>query len=115
MSWMSKLYETYPALIELDVNEKPWPVSHLVKNAHIEMVLDGDGCLKPKRCKILSGYESPTLIPASEASAGRAGAVVSPHPLSDELGYCAADLPGGNKYKVETYMQQLQSWQESMC
>ena len=34
-----------------------------------------------------------TLIPATVESAGRAGAKIAPHPLSDELGYCAADLP----------------------
>ncbi len=113
MSWMARLYETYPALVELDDQEKPWPVSHLVKNAHVEMVLDEKGDLKPARCKILTGYEAPTLIPATEASAGRAGAVISPHPLSDELGYCASDLPGGNEKKFEAYMQQLQSWQQS--
>lgn len=111
MSWMARLYETYPALVESDDQEKPWPVSHLVKNAHVELVLDENGGLKPDRCKILTGYEAPTLIPATEASAGRAGAVISPHPLSDELGYCASDLPGGNKKKFEAYMQQLQRWQ----
>ncbi len=113
MSWMARLYETYPALVESDDQEKPWPVSHLVKNAHVEMVLDEKGGLKPDRCKILTGYEAPTLIPATEASAGRAGAVISPHPLSDELGYCASDLPGGNKKKFEAYIRQLQSWQQS--
>ncbi len=113
MSWMAKLYETYPALVELDGYEKLWPVSHMVKNAHIEMVLDGEGNLKPNSCNILTGLESPTLIPATEASAGRAGAVISPHPLSDELGYCAGDLPGRNKGKYEAFMQQLKSWQAS--
>jgi len=113
MSWMVRLYETYEALVEMDEQEKPWPVSHLVKNAHVEMVLDENGSLKPGRSKILTGHEAPTLIPATEASAGRAGAVISPHPLSDELGYCAKDLPGGNMEKFEAYIQQIQSWQRS--
>jgi len=113
MSWMARLYETYPALVELGDQEKPWPVSHLVKNAHVEIVLDDKGDLKRDRCKILTAYEAPTLIPATEASAGRAGAVISPHPLSDELGYCASDLLGGNTKKFEAYIQQLQSWHQS--
>ncbi len=113
MSWMARLYETYPALVEMDEQEKPWPVSHLVKNAHVEMVLDEKGSLKPGRSRILTAHEAPTLIPATEASAGRAGAVISPHPLSDELGYCAIDLPDGKKEKIEAYFQQLQRWLES--
>ena len=113
MSWMSRLYETYPSLVTSDDQEKPWPVSHIVKNSHVEMVLDENGYLKPERCKILNSNDAPTLIPATEASAGRAGAVISPHPLSDELGYCASDLPGGDKKKYEAYIQQLQGWQNS--
>jgi len=110
---MAKLYETYPALVALDNSENPWPVSHIVKNAHVEMVLDNKGVLKPDRCKILTGYDAATLIPATEASAGRAGAVISPHPLNEELGYCALDLPGGKQEKIEAYMAQLQNWQRS--
>ena len=63
MSWLLKLYETYPSAIQQE-GEKPWPVSHFVKNAHIEVVLDEKGNFR--RTELLNGEEAPTLIPATE-------------------------------------------------
>lgn len=109
MSWMEKLYQTYEQGTKLDTF-KPWPISHFVKTAHIEIVIDVNGLLKEERIKLLSGQDALTLIPATVDSAGRAGAKIAPHPLSDELGYCASDLPNGIKERNSAYFQQLENW-----
>lgn len=109
MSWMEKLYQTYEHTGKLD-EPKPWPISHFVKTAHIEIVLDSEGNLKPERIKLLSGEEASTLIPAAEGSAGRAGAKIAPHPLSDEIGYCASDYPEIEQERFKTYIEQLKEW-----
>lgn len=65
--------------------------SHLVKQAHIEVVLDAKGNLKKGRIRKLDAAESETMIPATEDSASRSGAKSRPHPLCDEVSYCAPD------------------------
>ena len=94
MSWIQKLFETYQACHAMDEERKarPWPVSHFVKQAHIEVVLDGDGNFRKGRTRKLEWNEAATLIPATEKSAGRT-AGVAPHPLCEEVGYMATDLP----------------------
>jgi len=109
MSWMEKLYKTYEQGIGLDTS-KPWPISHFVKTAHIEVVIDGNGNIKKDRITLLSGEDSLTLIPATEASAGRAGAKIAPHPLCDELGYCASDFPEVIQARSDAYLNQLREW-----
>jgi len=109
MSWMEKLYQTYEQGIEIDTS-KPWPISHFVKTAHIEVVIDGNGNIKKDRITLLSGEDSLTLIPATEASAGRAGAKIAPHPLCDEIGYCASDFPDVVQARSEAYLEQLKTW-----
>ena len=109
MSCLLKLYETYPSAIQQE-GEKPWPVSHFVKNAHIEVVLDEKGNFR--RTKLLNGEEAPTLIPATEGSAGRTGTKISPHPLCEELSYCASDLPNVYIEKNAKYLSQLEKWKE---
>jgi CRISPR-associated protein Csd1 len=109
MSWMEKLYQTYEQGIALDAS-KPWPISHFVKTAHIEVVIDGNGNIKKDRITLLSGEEALTLIPATEASAGRAGAKIAPHPLCDEIGYCASDFPDIAQARSEAYLEQLKEW-----
>ncbi len=114
MSWMQKLYETYGNISNLPHKEHLlWPLSHFVKKAHVEIVIDCKGNLLKGRSRILHGEDGPTLIPATEASAGRSGKKIAPHPLCDELGYCAIDLPNVNKEKVATYLLQLKEWKKS--
>ena len=109
MSWIAKLNDTYDAISEKD-NSNLWPISHFFKKAHIEVVVDSNGDFMKGRARTLEDSESGTLIPATEASAGRAGAKIAPHPLCEELGYCAGDLPGIDDKKHRAYMDLLRIW-----
>jgi len=116
MSWMAKLHETFDSIADSNFPKSGdilWPISHFVKNAHIEICIDTEGNFIKGRAKVLNGMDSPTLIPASESSAGRAGAKIAPHPLCEEIGYCAADHPKANKKKVKAYVDQLRNWADS--
>lgn len=109
MSWIQKLYETYEQCENaLDIPaEKLWPLSHLVKKAHVEVVINDKGHFR--RARTLNRTEAPTLIPVTESSAGRtAGA--APHPLCEEISYCAADYPDINPKRFEEYERQLEEW-----
>lgn len=110
MSWIQKLYETYEqcAGTAEPIGAKLWPVSHLVKQAHIEVVLDTKGNLKKGRIRKLEAAESETLIPATEDSASRSGAKVAPHPLCDEVSYCAPDSMPSEKFAA--YINSLTAW-----
>lgn len=113
MSWMAKLCQTYDHIVSRcnkDGITGPWPISHFVKYAHIEVVVDNVGNYLTGRTKILDGSEAPTLIPASESSAGRSGSKIAPHPLCEEIGYCASDYPDAKKEKTDAYMKQLSDW-----
>ncbi|WP_275575183.1 type I-C CRISPR-associated protein Cas8c/Csd1 [Methylocucumis oryzae] len=112
MSWMEKLYQTYEHGIRSEAST-PWYVSHFVKTAHIEVSLDITGNLINGQIKLLSGEESLTVIPATEGSAGRAGAKIAPHPLCDEIGYCASDFPDIEQAKSDAYLTQLKNWCDS--
>lgn len=111
MSWIQKLYETYE---QCKGNEPPgsvplMPISHTPQQAHIEITLDVAGNFKG--AKIVPKEE--TIIPATEKSAGRAGAVCAPHALCDKLHYCAKDYPdfGGKKLPFfNEYERQLSAW-----
>jgi CRISPR-associated protein Csd1 len=113
MSWIQKLHETYEQCANLvDASGvKPWPLSHLVKKAHVEVVIDSAGNFR--RARKLDRIEAPTLIPVSEASAGRTGSIIAPHPLCEEISYCASDFPDKNAKKYEAYETQLVQWCES--
>ncbi len=113
MSWIQKLYETYERCSDAiePVGPKLWPVSHLVKQAHVEVVLDPNGNLRKGRIKLLEGAESETLIPATEDSASRAGAKIAPHPLCEEVSYCAPESMPSEK--CAAYMDLLTAWCES--
>ncbi|MDD4910732.1 MAG: type I-C CRISPR-associated protein Cas8c/Csd1 [Sideroxydans sp.] len=112
MSWIQKLYETYEQC-ENTMGapiEKLWPISHLVKRAHVEVIIDDQGHFR--RARLLGRTEAPTLIPVTESSAGRtAGA--APHPLCEEISYCASDYPEINTERFNEYEQQLVQWSES--
>lgn len=109
MSWMAKLYETYPH-IKVEEKNTPWPNAHIKKNAHIEVTITPDG--EFVRAKILDGDDASTLIPVTEKSAARTGNI-EPHPLCEELSYCAFDLTGNFKKKDERnkrYLDLLTKW-----
>lgn len=113
MSWIQKLQETYERCADSiePVGPRLWPISHIVKQAHVEVVIDLDGNLRRDRIRKLDFSESLTLIPTTENSASRAGAVVAPHPLCDEVSYCAPiSLPSE---KFSAYVDLLSSWATS--
>lgn len=127
MSWMQKLFETYeacsknPAFIdppqaENGSKEAPalMPVSHTSQQAHIHVVIDGNGNFV--RAELLP-LKMQYIIPATEDSAGRAGKKVAPHPLIDKIHYCAGDYKGKKAEKFEggfeAYLALLKSWSES--
>lgn len=82
------------------------PIAHVIQNAQIEIILDEHG--KFVQAKSVPKDDSKTIIPATEASAGRTSSACA-HPLSDQLFYIAPY--GRNKY--EMYLNQLRSWAES--
>jgi CRISPR-associated protein Csd1 len=112
MAWIEKLYQTYENCAgKLEaVGSHLWPVSHVVKKAHVEVAIDAMGNFR--RARQLDRLESPTLIPATEDSAGRTSGI-APHPLCEELGYCAADLPGAGPERQKEYIELLQEWCDS--
>lgn len=112
MSWLTRLYETYE---NLEKNEQAvlWPVSHFVKASHIEVVINADGSFLSGRVSLLEGDDSTTLIPATESSSNRSGAKIAPHPLCEELSYCAGDLPKLKQAKYDAYISQLTGWEKS--
>ena len=112
MSWLSRLYETYENL-ELNEQEILWPISHFVKASHIEVVINAEGSFISGRTGLLNGENSTTLIPATESSSNRAGAKNAPHPLCEELSYCAGDLPKLKQEKFDAYISQLTDWEKS--
>lgn len=122
MSWMTKLYETYEncenEIGKITVDEENriqmplLPVGFSIQDAHIEVMLDFQGEFRSAR--VLDKNEKLTIIPCTEDSANRAGAVVSPHPLFDKLQYTAGDYTkyGGKKGDkfYQAFVQQLGSW-----
>jgi CRISPR-associated protein Csd1 len=114
MSWMAKLYETYEAGAGLDLpeSEKLMPISHTLQNAHIHIVIDGEGCFR--RASVLE--KTQIVLPATESSAGRSSGE-APHPLADKIQYVAKDYPayGGKKKSYFTsFEKQLAQWCQSI-
>jgi len=114
MSWLAKLYETYEAGIGLTLaaDEKMMPISHTLQNAHINIVIDGNGNFK--RASVLE--KTQIILPATEKSAGRAGIAPPPHPFADKLQYVAKDYPdfGGEKPSFfSEYSSLLNEWCKS--
>jgi len=111
MSWLAKLYETYEASVNLDLpeGEKMMPISHTLQNAHINIVIDGNG--RFRRASVLE--KTQIILPATETSAGRSGKIPPPHPLADKLQYIAKDYPaygGRKKTFFASYSKQLAEW-----
>ena len=96
MSWMEKLYQTYEAgvLLDLPQAQLPMPTSHTLQNAHINIVINGEGNFK--RASVLE--KTQIILPATEDSACR-GNNEAPHALADKLQYVAKDYGdfGGKK------------------
>ncbi len=113
MSWMEKLYQTYEAgmLLDLPQAQLPMPTSHTLQNAHINIVIDGEGNFR--RAAVLE--KTQIVLPATEDSATRSSGE-APHPLADKLQYVAKDYQaygGQKKAYFEGYKKQLQAWCES--
>ena len=113
MSWIQKLYETYELCANAPQFEKErlLPVSHAEQQAHIEIVLDQNG--EFQRAALVA--KETTVVPATEASAGRTGKKPPPHPLCDKIQYCAGDYKafGGTKEPFfDDYIQQLRRWHD---
>ncbi len=122
MSWIEKLYQTYENNKGNIANPNEvvplLPLFHSTQNAQLHVVLDGEGNLSG--ASVVVKDDAPTIIPATEASAGRAGAKIAPHALFDTLQYVAGDYLnfGGNPNKkknesgFDPYIQALQGWVE---
>lgn len=110
MSWMAKLYETYEEGMALGLpdEENFMPISHTLQNAHINIVIDGEGNFK--RASVLE--KTQIVLPATEKSAGRSSGE-APHPLADKIQYVASDYDsyGGKKEPYfKGYKNQLGKW-----
>ncbi|CAH2030724.1 type I-C CRISPR-associated protein Cas8c/Csd1 [Trichlorobacter ammonificans] len=120
MSWIEKLYQTYEnnlgSIADPNDTIPLLPLFHTTQNAQLHVVLDGEGNLAA--ADVVAKENSQTIIPATEASAGRAGAKIAPHALCDTLQYVAGDYLdyGGNPNKkknesgFEPYIKALSGW-----
>ena len=121
MSWMKQLYLTYDEIAKRsDESNTLTPLAHQYAKAQIEVVLKENGELVT--INLVEKEDTRTLIPVTEASGGRAGLTVAPHPLCDTLSYVAKAF---SKYcadekskkmadkKYEAYIQNLKKWCES--
>ena len=115
MSWMQKLYRTYESILEHDVTddtEPLTPVGHTIQNAHIVIVIDGQGNFQTAR---VMPPKTVILLPATESSENRTSGE-APHPLADKIQYVAkdyADYGGEKKAYFDGYLKQLKAWCES--
>lgn len=127
MSCFLNLYETYEANRsvvgkEEEKNNRSFcllPVSHTTQTAHIEVTVTEEGNFHTAEL-ISNKNDRETVIPCTEASASRAGAVVAPYPLHDKLSYVAGDfISFGGKVKDDSdqpyaqYIENLRQWAES--
>ena len=112
MGLLQKAVETYDAMshwVGKPVENKHTllPVSHIMQKAQIEITLDRDGSFV--KAEAVAPENAKTVIPATEKSGGRAGKVVEPHPLSDQLDY----ISGNNQEKHAEYIRRLGEWADS--
>ena len=112
MSWLARLYETYEQAQQLSADlpqeQQLMPVSHTPQNAHINIVIDGNGAFL--RASVLE--KTQLVLPATEQSAGRASGL-APHALADKIQYVAGDYEqfgGLKKAGFELYFEQLSGW-----
>ena len=112
MSWMQKLYRTYETVSgqTFGSDEEPLtPVGHTLQNAHIVIVLNGQGEFQSAR---VMPPKTAIMLPATESSENRTSGE-APHSLADKIQYVAkdyADYGGGKKAYFDGYLKQLQTW-----
>ena len=115
MSWMQKLYWTYESILEQGVTDDAellTPVGHTIQNAHIVIVIDGQGNFQTAR---VMPPKTAILLPATESSENRTSGE-APHPLADKIQYVAKDYTdygGEKKAYFDGYLKQLKAWCES--
>lgn len=89
---------------EADDSKTFLPLFHMTLPTSIQITLDGEGnFISISR----DAKQKRIIIPCTEKSLSRAGQVIAPHPLCDQLGYIDKNL-NVEKYKV--YMALLASW-----
>lgn len=120
MSWIEKLSQTYENNLGSIANPNDavplLPLFHSTQNAQVHVVLDGQGVFLD--ASVVMRDDAQTIIPATEASAGRSGSKIEPHALCDTLQYVAGDYLtyGGNPNKkknesgYEPYIKALECW-----
>lgn len=114
MSWLQQLYKTYEhasILDNLPEDQQLAPIGHTSQNAHLHIVIDGEGNFL--RAEVLK--KTQIILPATEDSQSR-GNGINPHPLADKLQYVAQDYSnygGIKKSFFESYHTQLKQWAES--
>lgn len=94
MSWIQKLYDTYEQCTgQTDLFNAEFslePICHTSQQAHVEVTIDQKGNFL--RASVIPKGHGVTLVPCTEASAGRAGSKPINHPLCDKLQYLAGDF-----------------------
>lgn len=122
MGWMQKCMETYDNNLHMvgrDVKGNSTtlaPLYFMTAKAQIEITLMPDGSFVEAR--EIPKDDQETLIPVTEKSGGRAGKVVEPHPLCDQLAYIAFGHPGNSnadeyREKFDSYADLLGKWASS--
>ncbi|MCC9078493.1 type I-C CRISPR-associated protein Cas8c/Csd1 [Litorilinea aerophila] len=97
MNWMQRLAETYDncqssiGYSHQDDQRPLLPICHITSQAHIEIVIDGEGNFRRARL-ITEKDDATTIHPSTEESASRSGSKPANHPLCDKLQYVAGDF-----------------------
>ena len=113
MGLMKQAYDTYCAMERqyagvYEAGREPLvPPSHQMVSADLELTLDADGHLLDARA--LEKEQAATIIPVTEASAGRTGKSPPAHPLCDQIQYLSPLYPA----KYQDYLTQLHRWASS--
>lgn len=118
MSWMNRLVETYENNIgKGGQSDTPlMPIAHREANAQIEVSLSAEGVFR--NAVKIEKEDAPTLIPVTEASAGKTSGV-APHPLCDTLSNLAGDFARycekekerkSAEKKFSEYLANLEKW-----
>ena len=96
MSWLEQLVQTYEESEEIvgkfgldGMKSVLPPVGHILGDAQIEIVLNGEGELIS--VEVLPKEKQQTLLPCTLDSASRTSTTAPPHPLHDKLFYIARD------------------------